>query len=400
MQKDVFVGRQPILDRRGLVVAQELLFRDGSSGRAQVRDGFACTAAVVERVCGTLGIEGMLGDTDGYLNCTGAFLSSELVNLLPASRFVLEILEDVQLDDELAKRCDVLRRAGFRVALDDVRTMTPAIVDFLPHVDIVKLDWPFIAPHEVGAIVAQVKAAGRIALAEKVEYRDDHAAAMACHCDLFQGYYFAKPQVVAAKKPASSYGEVMRVLQLLMDDANDTLLEAALKRAPSLVVQLLRLANNSDRHQVRDTRIMSIRQALASVGCRQLMRWCCMLVYCDSDQVSPESDPLMRMVEHRAGFLEHAARELRPHDDAFCQSAYLAGMLSLVHVPHGVDVATFVSALPVGTAIQSAIIGHEGAIGGLLSIAEDLEEGRFVRALERGDQFGDNFAATLPALTF
>ncbi len=389
MQTDVFVARQPILDRRGLVVAQELLFRDSKSGGARVLDGFACTAAVVERVFGSVGIEPMLGKTDGYLNCTSEFLSSDLVNLLPASRFVLEVLEDVQLDASLAKQCDRLRAAGFRIALDDVRDVSPEIRAFLPHVDIVKLDWPFIPADHVGNVVKDIKRAGRLVLAEKVEVREDHAVAMAANCDLFQGFYFAKPQVVAAKKPVSSHGAVFRVLELLMDDASDAAIENALKRAPALVVQLLRLANNIDRHQVRDTQITSIRQALASVGCRQLMRWCCLLIYGESS--SPDTDPLMRLVEQRAEFLEHAARKLRPHDDGFCQSAYLAGMLSLVHVPHGVDVTTFVSDLPVGEAIQAAIIQHEGAIGGLLSIAEDLEEGKFGSALERGGQLGPEF---------
>lgn len=399
MQKDVFVGRQPILDRRGIVVAQELLFRDGASGAANIHDGFACTAAVVERVFGAVGVDAMLGNTDGYLNCTAEFLSSDLINLLPASRFVLEILEDVALTDSLARRCDSLRTAGFRIALDDVREMTPAILDFLPHADIVKLDWPFIPSTDIACLVKHVKRAGRLALAEKVELREDHASAMHAGVDLFQGYYFAKPQVLVAKKPVTSHAAVLRVLQLLMDDASDTLIENALKKTPALVVQLLRLANNSSRHHVRDTQITSIRQALASVGCRQLMRWCCLLIYGESSAASPESDPLMRLVEQRAGFLEQAARGLCPDDDAFCQSAYLAGMLSLVHVPHGVDVTTFVSGLPVGSTIQSAIIEHAGTIGELLSIAEDLEEGRIHRAIERSDEFGKDFVATLPAMT-
>ncbi|WP_075358600.1 EAL and HDOD domain-containing protein [Caballeronia sordidicola] len=199
MDSEVFVARQPILDRRGAVVAQELLFRDCRSGVAGIHDGFACTTMVVKRVLGVVGIESVLGDVEGFLNCTDEFLFSDLINLLPASRFVLEVLEDTELTPELGERCDALRQAGFRIALDDVREIAPALSEFLTHVDIVKLDWPYIAAGEVGAMVDQLKRAGKLVLAEKVEQRTEHEAAMRAGCDLFQGFYFAKPQLLAVK---------------------------------------------------------------------------------------------------------------------------------------------------------------------------------------------------------
>jgi c-di-GMP-related signal transduction protein len=121
MKAEVFVARQPILDRQGLVVAQELLFREAGHDTAQVQDGYSATAAVVERTLGVFGIEHVLGQGDGFLNCTGDFLFYGTVDVLPASRFVLEILEGTGLTSDLGARCDELRRAGFRIALDHVR---------------------------------------------------------------------------------------------------------------------------------------------------------------------------------------------------------------------------------------------------------------------------------------
>lgn len=398
MDSEVFVARQPILDRRGAVVAQELLFRDCRTGVATIRDGFACTTAVVERVLGAVGIESVLGRADGFLNCTDDFLFSDLINLLPASRFVLELLEDTELTPELGARCDALRQTGFRIALDDVRAITPALSEFLAHVDIVKLDWPYIAVDQLAGMVAELKRAGKLVLAEKVEQRTEHAAAMRAGCDLFQGFYFAKPQLLAVKKAQSSFGSVLRVLQLLMDEANDADLEHAMKNAPTLIVQLLRLANSSDRPHSRGTPITSIRQALSAVGNRQLMRWCCLLLYGNAASPSSENDPLVRLVERRAGFMELAARELTPEDDRFRQAAYLSGMLSLAHVSQGVDVNTFVSDLPVGAVIQGAIIDHQGELGNLLSIAEHLEAGRYDTALRQSHALGPAFTAKLPVL--
>jgi c-di-GMP-related signal transduction protein len=398
MENDVYVARQPILDRRGAVVAQELLFRDCRSGVADIHDGFACTTTVVKRVLGAVGIESVLGDVEGFLNCTDEFLFSDFINLLPASRFVLEVLEDTELTPELGARCDVLRQAGFRIALDDVREITPALSEFLTHVDIVKLDWPYIAVGEVAAMVVRLKRAGKLVLAEKVEQRSEHEAAMRAGCDLFQGFYFAKPQLLAVKRAQSSFASVLRVLQLLTDDASDVDLEQALKNAPTLIVQLLRLANSSTRPQARGTPITSIRQALSVVGSRQLMRWCCLLLYGNATSLSSENDPLVRLVERRAGFMELAAQELTPEDDRFRQAAYLSGMLSLAHVSQGVDVEVFVTDLPVGAVIQAAIIDHHGELGDLLSIAEHLEAGRYDTALQQSQALGPAFVAKLPVL--
>ncbi|WP_157056240.1 hypothetical protein [Candidatus Burkholderia verschuerenii] len=94
MKDNVLVARQPIIDRRGSVVAYELLFRNGQSNTAIIHDGVACSAAVVERALGAFGLENTLGEVDGFINCPAEFLLSGSVDLLPPRRFVLEILED------------------------------------------------------------------------------------------------------------------------------------------------------------------------------------------------------------------------------------------------------------------------------------------------------------------
>lgn len=65
---------------------------------------------------------------------------SDIVWLLPPERCVFEILETVTFDDALFARCHELRRAGFRIALDDVSQVAPRLAEFLSCVDIVKID--------------------------------------------------------------------------------------------------------------------------------------------------------------------------------------------------------------------------------------------------------------------
>jgi EAL and modified HD-GYP domain-containing signal transduction protein len=398
MKAEVFVARQPILDRQGLVVAQELLFREAGQDTAQVQDGYSATAAVVERTLGVFGIEHVLGQGDGFLNCTGDFLFYGTVDVLPASRFVLEILEGTGLTSDLGARCDELRRAGFRIALDHVRSFTLDIERFLPHIDILKIDWPYINADDVAQVIDCCRLAGKQVLAERLEERRDHAAAMAAGCNLFQGFYFARPQLLTANRTPSRFAAVFRVLQLLREDAGSVQLEQALKHAPALVIQLLRLANSAGRRRWSNDSVTSIGQAVAAVGSRQLMLWCCLLLYGNPSDLQFGQSPLAQLVERRASFMERSAEELAPEDDGFQEAAWLSGLLSLAYVPCGVTPETFFADISIDSVIEQAIVEHEGVLGALLSIAEHLEQGRFDAAFKQGSTLGTEFAAKLPAL--
>lgn len=94
MTPSVLLARQPIVDRSGSVIAHELLFRDSEDFSLSAADGFARTAAVIERAFGDLGVDAVLEDADGALNCTGEFLNSEFLAMLPPERFILEVLEE------------------------------------------------------------------------------------------------------------------------------------------------------------------------------------------------------------------------------------------------------------------------------------------------------------------
>src|SRR5258708_35903895 len=78
--------------------------------------------------------------------------------------------------------------------------MTDEIRWFLPSVDIVKIDWPFVERAELPGLVSQFKRAGKVVLAEKIESAEDAEHARQLGCDLLQGYYFAKPQILSGKR--------------------------------------------------------------------------------------------------------------------------------------------------------------------------------------------------------
>ena len=372
---ETLIARQSIMNRRGECVAHELLFRGFSPDTsAVVEDGFASTMTVVQNLLGRIGIDAVLGEGDGFLNCPDEFLASGFIDILPARRMVLEVLESSSLDDALARRCRVLRGRGFRIALDDVRGITPEMLAFLPNVDLVKIDWPYVDLDMATRIAQACHAADKLVLAEKVETREDYAQALEIGCDLFQGFYFTRPQLLkSGGKATENSAALLGILDLVLQEADIEDIERALKMSPSLTVKFLRLANSNSLWHTHVSEITSVRKALSLVGYKQLARWCCFMLY-GADN-NGDTDPLAQLVMRRANFMEHVARKISPHDERLQQEAYLSALLSLAYVPQGMDVQDFMSGVAVGAAIREAVVSHGGWLGTLLTVAECVERG-------------------------
>jgi c-di-GMP-related signal transduction protein len=191
---------------------------------------------------------------------------------------------------------------------------------------------------------------------------------------------------------------VSKVLQLSKEEASSALLEQENKGVTALVVQVLRLANNGSSTRSRQAPITSNTQALGFVGSCQLARWCCLLMYLDSHDKSQQCDPIITLVERRAGFMKQGAAVLRGKDREFTQCAWLTGSLFLVHIRNGAVAGDLVRDLPIDSSIKDAIAERTGDLGRLASIGESMETGDFDRARAQSCNLESKFVSRLPDL--
>ncbi|MFB9126853.1 EAL domain-containing protein [Paraburkholderia dipogonis] len=390
----VYLGRQPILDRDGALNAYELLFRAGAHNYAEVTDDAQATAQVVARAIGGIGVPTVLGQHRGFVNIDRALLFNDIVHLMPPERFVLEILETVKFDAQLVRRLGELRRAGFQVALDDVSELSDELSGALPHADIVKIDFLQTDRAVLPKLASLVRGQGKTLIAEKVETREDFALARDLGFDLFQGYFFARPQVLAAPRNRSPRPGLLRLLALLSRDAGIVELEAELKLNPSVVVQLLRLVNSSAFGLGRN--IASLREAIIATGTRQIARWAQLLLYADSGELPWRADPLVQLAGTRSRFMELAAAWLRPADDDFADAAFMTGIFSLIHVVLGSSPGAALEKLGLAPQIREAIVSRRGELGTLLRLAEAAGEGLDAASIALGPDAPAGFVAFTP----
>ncbi|NMG44936.1 EAL domain-containing protein [Aromatoleum toluvorans] len=197
-QNDIFLARQPIFDRQRKVAAYELLFREDQSGEARVTDDARATAQVIARAFGRLGLNSVIGGSTGFVNVDAEMLMSGRIEKLPRERVVLELLETIEIDCAVLERCAELKHLGYRLALDDVCAVSREMEPLLDIVDVVKLDILQVDPAALEQLVRRLRLHPAKLLAEKVDTLERARRCLALGFDLFQGYLFARPTLLAA----------------------------------------------------------------------------------------------------------------------------------------------------------------------------------------------------------
>jgi c-di-GMP-related signal transduction protein len=372
-----YLGRQPILNREGQLVAYELLFRPFAfSDNAEPADGTPldetrATADIVIETLGELGMESVLAGRTGYINAGRDWLMNEMFTLLPSAHFVVEIQATAEYDDQLVQRIKALARSGYRFAMEDVRETALGHAEVFDCSEVVKIDVPDWTASRLAPFVAAMHRAGKRVVAEKVETPDDYRWTHEAGCDLFQGYYFAHPHLLAVRRIPPLRQALVKLLVMLGAEPPLPTLEDEVKRNPALTMQLLRFASSA--HHALTRRRLRIRDAVQLVGTDWLRRWALLALYTDGNSRSVASNALVQLVGTRGRFMELAARRLRPHDEEFVDNAFMTGMTSLLPAVLQRNPGELFSELQLAQTVREAIQTRAGVLGQLLVCAETME---------------------------
>lgn len=370
----IFLGRQPILGREQQLLAYELLFREGpifTSNRADIIDPSQATATVIANAFTELSANETLGPYRGYINVDQEFLFNDLIEALPPKVVVLEILETVIPTPEVIARCRQLCEKGFSLAIDDVIEVDEAYRPLLEMAEIIKVDVLGLDAARLTELVRQLKPFGKKLLAEKVESAEQVNLCKALGFELFQGYYFAKPAIIVGKKLNPSQIALLRLLGLVMQDAETGEIENAFKVEPGLTVNLLRLTNSVGSGLT--TRITSLRHAITILGRRQLQRWLQLLIY-TNPKGGRSDNPLLQLAATRGRMMELLAERVTPRNREFADQGFMVGIMSLMPALLGVAIEEILAQLPVAPRVQMALVDRTGLHGQLLQVVEATEQ--------------------------
>ena len=375
------IGRQPILDRHERITAYELLFRSPGEDCANFVDPVAATSTVVLGMLSGFGIERVLGTHQGFVNVDETMLFDDALELLPRESVVLELLESVRPTEAVVRRCDQLRELGWKLALDD-HVYAPEYEPLYPLVDVVKIDLTVSPLETIGPALEQLRRHPLRLLAEKVETRQQFQDCHDLGFHLFQGYYFARPATIKRRRIDEGGATLLKLLRLLMEDADIREIEAVFRGSPALTYSLLMLVNSVG-FGLRQ-RIGTVRQAIAMLGRQQMRRWIQLALFGANDERGLD-DPLLDTAAVRATFMDQLARghpTLGKTRDA-PDEAFMVGILSLLDKIYEVAMEDLVRSLSLSKNVAAALLQREGPFGELLRLVEQMERLEIDAALDQ-----------------
>ncbi|MCB1937275.1 MAG: HDOD domain-containing protein [Nitrosomonas sp.] len=372
--ENIFLGKQPILDRNQNLIAYELFFRSNAKDDTAIfNDDLAATANVIVNAYGHFGIQNVLGEQRGFINVNKELILSDIVDLLPSKHVVLEMKSSEKFDDEFIEQCTELKKAGHQFALDGVVILNDEIQRILPVINIVKIDVSQLDKTELNGLVNQFKRWPVLLLAEKVETQELAKECMALGFEMFQGYFFAKPENIAGKRADPAKLSLLKLLQLVMSDSDIEEIDKEFKRQPGLSYNLLRMVNSAASGLPQ--KINSIKQSIMLLGRKQLQRWIQLLLYTTENAGNCDSmaNALLQTAATRGKLMELIAAIERPHDKIHHERAFMVGILSLLDTLLGIEMQQIIDKLGIPEDMSDALLNRGGRLGLELKLVEASE---------------------------
>jgi EAL and modified HD-GYP domain-containing signal transduction protein len=363
-----YAARQPILDIDKNLFAYELLFRDSIINVFPDIDGDEATTKIIEASNFNLGISEFTGNKPAFINFTLETLIRGYAETLTPEEVVVEILETVKPGKKLLSICKDLHAKGYTIALDDYMHQ-PVWQHFYPFIQIIKVDWQINTLDTIKIVKAAIKDFPHIKLlAEKVETYEEYNQALALGFELFQGFFFAKPEMIKTKSLSPSQ---IAMAELLYETSQKELdlasITSVFERDVALSYKLLRYSNSAifKRH----TDISTIKQALVILGSAELIRFLGLMFAASINPDKPSE--LINEAMTRAKFCDLMACEIKsPLDSSI---AFLTGLLSLIDAIVDEDLAKILTKLPLAQQIKDTLLTRKGDMGTLIILLEFIE---------------------------
>jgi len=351
--QQTFVARQPIFDVNQVVFAYELLFRSDIRHESASQDNDAATIQTINTGLNVMGLDELIGGAMAFINITEGLLLSGQYAALPPQRVVVELLENIRPTRKVIEATKAVKDLGFLVALDDM-VSTSGFEPLLDLADIVKVDYLLTEPCDRVPLVESLVERNIRVLAEKVETHEEFDEAKALGCELFQGFFFCKPQTLSSKEITGSKLKYLRFIQQVNEPTIDFgNLETVIKSEISLAVKLLKYLNSAAfafRYEIN-----SIKHALVLLGEQPVKQWATTVALGAVSDDKPLALAATSLT--RARFCEQMAPAVGLRNRGL--DLFLLGLLSLMDAMLDRSLEEVVATLPVHADVKATLLGNQ-----------------------------------------
>lgn len=364
-----YLAKQKILNAKGGTYGYELLFRDTPDGITLLPSHLKATSQVVMNTLTHLKVDELLGKGGmAFVNVDEQVLTSGIIDILDKSRFILEILETIELSEKVVEKIRHYHAKGFTMALDDFDCSAEMIKKFVPiikHIQIIKVDIAAAEAENIVTVIHKLRGIGVRFLAEKIDTKVQYDACKEMGFELFQGGYLHMPETVEIEGHKEIvHIIILQLIRLIKNDEETSRIEMFIKQRADLSYKLVKFLNNQESFRVP---VESITQVITLLGRDRLLRW--LLVYLYSEvSINPASKTILEFAIRRAERMEEDAQ---PRDK---EKAYLAGMFSMLGAVFDTNIKELMNQVKMDREITRLVVEKQGKFAYSLLQAEKAEK--------------------------
>ena len=363
------ISKQKILDNKKQLYAYELVFKDSSNHTTGFSTSVVGTAKLIISSITSKELDKLLGRrTVAFINVDETTLLKGILDVLDNDRFILNILEDIDLTEKVIAKIIQYKKRGFRLSLEHFDSSAEMITKFsrlFNYIDIIKMDIVLSEPKNLEKVMAKFKGTRIKLLAQNIETNEDFHKYLAMGFDYFQGFYLDKPEtieIIGSKEPAQFI--IIQLIKIIKDNNTTEQLEFFIKKQPDLSFKLVEFFNNSKKFNVN---IESITQVITLMGREKLLRWLMVYLYSEVSQNSA-SQTILTLAIKRAERMEADANPVNK------DKAYLAGMFSMLSSIFETDIKELMNHIKMDKDITSLVLEKKGIFASSLIRAEEAEK--------------------------
>ena len=370
----LFLSRQAIFDATEKVRAFQLLVRKTGLTPESAPDSAESAARLIVTTLNTFGVAEALGDRLAWVSMPDQSLNSDIVDLLPKPRFILEYPAAYLATAKEKTRCVRLLQLGFTLAYTCQRADND-VTDIASYAKFVVYDLALQSIQEIIELDRAVKPHGLQRLVRNVNTRSDFAACKAFNFDLYQGSFFAQPETISNNRVDPARIRVVEIFNLVINKADVAQIEDAFKHDVALCYSLLCYINSVGIGL--QYKVSSIKNAVMVLGYDFLWRWLSLLIYAGID-LSAAQRVLLSTAIIRGRLTELLGQMKLPEKEA--NSLFVVGIFSLLDVLMGVPIEQALARLNLPKEINQAITEREGKYAAYFELALAFESNNLALA--------------------
>lgn len=337
MSNGVLITREPVVNQQRAITANRLIVHAGSVPEAvQALDNLRAHWPKTHTVFVSLGR--LVPTTD-------------LLNWQPPEGALIEVPAQALQYPQIQELIGKLNAAGVPLA---VSWFQPGV------------SWPEgvdcrFALADISKVPAPIGAPG-VALAWGLSDVQAFDRAIAQGYSGAAGWFFLRG-VTPSKQLAPSHAQIVRLLNLVRNDAEVTEIEAVLKQDVTLPYKLLRYINSAGFGLMVE--VQSFRHAVTILGRDKLNKWLSLLLV--SASKDPAAPAVMQAAIARARMMEILGAHF--FDKAQLDNLFITGAFSLLSVLLGTSMDVVLDQMTLPEAVRDALLQGEGAYAPLLKLA-------------------------------